>query len=603
MLKLCAKPDCKTPALLLLLFYGLCCASGEQLDKSRYISIDEIQPGMDAYCLTVYEGTKVEKFDIEVIDVMRDFMPGRDLILVKGIDERLIYTGPVAGCSGSPVYVEGRLAGALALAIGWPFSKDALYGVTPIEEMLTVNDYSGDGDKKAHPAIAIDFSKPLDLVEIDKLLRAGYSESSNEPAGFVRLPVPLITSLPGEVTEQLNAFVEPFGFMTVSGLSGGGAAESIEKVKLTPGASLAIPLCTGDIKITALGTVTDVIDEKLYGLGHGLLSYGAIDLPLATGYVNTVVASNYRSFKLGDALQIVGSIKADEATGVYGEIGTKAQLIPVKLGIERYNDRRRILNCQLANNIELTPLLVRLILRGAALMKGSLPPDHLMEYKIAIEIEGHEAITFENISTAKGLNELLAECIVPVGILLNNPFEKVRIEDIDVDVHIAEKNVLSHIWSVELSDSHVKAGESVEVSVVIESYLAQKKRYTFELEIPERLEPGQYDLIIGGPSAYEIFLRRTAPYKFMAQNLPGIIEALNDILNVRRDKLYSVLALPAAGVVIEEAILPDLPASRALVLQDAKRTLRLAPYTPWIEKQLDVDSVIIDKEVVGITVE
>jgi len=593
-------PDCKTSALLSLLFFGFCYASEKQLDKNKYIGINEIRPGMDAHCLTVYEGTKVERFDMEVIDVVRDFMPGRDLILIKGTDERFIYTGPVSGCSGSPVYIEGRLAGALAIAVGWPFSKDALYGATPIKEMLAVTDYNGGRDKGARPVFALDFSKPLELAEIDKLLRAGYGDSTDEPSGFTRLPVPLITSLP---VEAITDFVKPFGFMAVAGVSGGGAAESTEEVKLTPGAALAIPLSTGDIKLTALGTVTEVIGEKIYGLGHGFLSYGAIDLPLATGYVNTVVASNYRSFKLGDALKTVGAIKVDEATGVYGEIGAKAEMIPLELNIERYNDRRRILNCQLANNIVLTPLLVHIVLKGAAIMKGSLPPEHLMEYKVAIKIEGYEDITFENLSTATGLNELLTECVVPVGLLLKNPYKRARIQGIDINIRITEKNILSNIWSVDLSDTHVKAGESVEISVVIESFLARKKKYTFDFKIPEKLEPGKYNLIIGGPSTYESFVKSTAPYRFRAQNLPGIIKALNDILNIRRDKLYSVLTLPASGVVIEEAILPDLPASRSLVLQDAKRTLRLTPYTPWIEKQLDIDSVIIDKEVLRITVE
>ena len=105
-------------------------------DPARYISVDEIKPGMEAYCLTVYKGTTVEKFGVEVLSVVHDFMPGRDAILVRGTDERFIHTGPVAGCSGSPVYIDGRLAGALAT--GWQFSKDPLYGVTPIADMLRV---------------------------------------------------------------------------------------------------------------------------------------------------------------------------------------------------------------------------------------------------------------------------------------------------------------------------------------------------------------------------------------------------------------------------------------------------------------------------------
>ena len=140
----------------------------ELLDTSKYITIDEIKPGMKAHCLTVFEGTKIEKFPLEVLSVMRNFQPGRDAILVQGTDDRFIHTGPVAGCSGTPVYIDGRLAGALAF--GWTFSKDPLYGVTPIEEMLRVGQPSQEKQnlKRAipEPGYAFYYSKPIDFDEV-----------------------------------------------------------------------------------------------------------------------------------------------------------------------------------------------------------------------------------------------------------------------------------------------------------------------------------------------------------------------------------------------------------------------------------------------------
>ena len=128
------------PVKLFVFFciFTLCgtCIASDGLDKTKYITVDEISPGMKAYCKTVYKGVEIEEFALEVVDVIRDMQPGKDAILVIGTDERFIHTGPVSGCSGSPVYIDDRLAGALAF--GWSFSKDALYGVTPIEEMLRV---------------------------------------------------------------------------------------------------------------------------------------------------------------------------------------------------------------------------------------------------------------------------------------------------------------------------------------------------------------------------------------------------------------------------------------------------------------------------------
>ena len=156
---------------------------------------------------------------------------------------------------------------------------------------------------------------------------------------------------------------------------------------------------------------------------------------------------------------------------------------------------------------------------------------------------------------------------------------------------------------MDLSDSRVKAGESIEVGVVVESVLAGKKKYQCSLEIPQDLAPGKYELTVCGARDYEQFLAKAVPYRFIAQSLPDLIDALNESLQVGRDKLYCLLVLPPGGVTVEQAELPDLPATKALVLQDAIRALRIQPYQHWIEKNLRTDTVVIDKKVMRITVE
>jgi len=610
----------KTRFLFCLLVFAcsFCCA-GEKMGKSaglaeggwdpaKYISIDEVQPGMEAYCLTAYKSTEVEKFGLEVLDVVRNVRPGRDAILVQGTDERFIRTGPVWGCSGSPVYINGRLAGALAFA--WTFSKDPLYGVTPIEEMLRVDDshlHRNDNiiSEQAGMGFVFDFSRPIDFAEIDKQITARRASRENVQGGMTFLPCPLITSgLPAEVCEQLGALVEPFGLMVVAGIGGGVDSSGAEDVQLAPGACLVVPLVTGDITAEAIGTVTEVQGDKVYGFGHSFLGYGPIDLPMATGKVHTVVSNVYRSFKLASALEIVGALTTDESTAVFGRIGAKAKMIPLTITVDRYNDpEKRVYNCQVANNRLLTPLVLRYAVAGAVLMLGNLPPEHMIKYKVAIGIEGADAITFENVSTSLGLAEVIMEGTAPVAILLNNPYEKVDIKSVDCDIRIMAKNITSRIWSVDLSDSKVKAGEHIEIEVIVQSFLAEKKKYRYSLKIPEKTAPGKYDLILCGGYGYQEFLRRAAPYKFIPQNLVSLIEAMNNLLAIKRDKLYFLLVLPAGGVAVEAAELPDLPATKALVLGDAKRTLRTQPYPHWVENSLETGTVIIDKKVMRITVE
>jgi hypothetical protein len=575
-------------------------------DFARYISLDEIVPGMEAYCLTEYGVAGIEKFSLEVVDVVRNIDPGRDAILVRGTDERFEKTGPVAGCSGSPVYIDGRLAGALAFT--WPYAKEPLYGATPIAEMLVVGrggQSEISGKRGGSAALALDFTAPIDLIEVDRQLRESLVGASRGRRAAGYLPCPLATSgLPANVREQLSAVAEPFGFIVVAGGGMGSNSVGAEKVQLVPGASLAVPMVSGDISMSTYGTVTEVMGNKVYGFGHSLMGYGPINMPMATAKVHTVVSNVASSFKLASVLETVGALTTDEASGIIGQIGAEAKTIPLTIRIERYNDASgRLYNCRLVNNRLLSPFYFRMAVAGAALQLGDLPPDHSIKYEVAIGIRDAEPVTFENVSSGVGLNELIVESYSAVGLLMNNPYQNVDIESITFDLHINPKSIISHIWSVDLSDSQVKAGETVEVGVVVESVLAGKKKYQCRIEIPEELTPGRYELTVCGQRDYEQFLVKSVPHRFIAQNLPGLIDALNNSLRIDRGKLYFLLALPPGGVIVGSAELPDLPATKTLVLQDAKRVLRILPHSHWIERSMDIGRIVIDKSVLRITVE
>jgi hypothetical protein len=297
-------------------------------------------------------------------------------------------------------------------------------------------------------------------------------------------------------------------------------------------------MVSGDITLCTYGTVTDVVGDKVYGFGHSLLGYGQVDLPMATAKVHTVVSTIASSFKLASLAETVGALAIDESAGVIGRIGKEARTIPLTIRVDRFNDtRQRVYNCRLAYNRLLTPLYLRATVVGAALQLGDFPPDHTLEYKIAIGLEGGRSITSENVSTGLGLNEIIIESISSVGLLMNNPYERVGIESLDYEIRILPKNIVSHIWSAELSDAKVKAGRSVEIGVVLESVLAGKKKYRHSLEIPEDLAPGTYELTVCGSRDYERFLVKAAPYRFIAQSLPELITALNESLKVDRDRL------------------------------------------------------------------
>jgi hypothetical protein len=579
-------------------------------DPARYIGLDEIKPGMEAYCLTEYGIEGIEKFSMKVVDVVRNINPStgpgsKDAILVKGTDERFIHTGPVAGCSGSPVYIDGRLAGALAFT--WTYTTEPLYGATPIAEMLAVGRAGVSEKSSMQPGLVFDYTVPINFTEIERQSSTSVFKIENRKSQIANhLPCPLITSgLPAEVCEQLSDAVEPFGFMVVAGPSSiGTVVEKGESAGLVPGAYIAVPFVSGDITMSTYGTVTDVVGDKVYAFGHFLLGYGQIELPLARAKVHTVVSSIASSFKLGSVAETIGALTTDEAAGVIGQLGLDAKTIPLTIRVDRYNDtEKRLYNCRLVNNRVLSPFYLRMAVAGAALQLGDLPPEHMIEYNVEIGLKDADSITFENVSSGLGLNEMAAECYSAVGLLMNNPYGRVDIESIDCEIRMAPKSIISHIWSAELSDSQVKAGQSIEITAVLESVLAGKKQYQWSMEIPETLAPGKYELTICGYRDYEQFLVKSVPHKFVAQSLPGLIEALNNSLQIDRDKLYCLLTLPPGGVIIETAELPDLPATKALLMQDTKRALRVRPYSHWLEKNLKTGSIVTDKKILQITVE
>jgi hypothetical protein len=595
---------CKISCFTSVLVLWLCGVGISQtLDKTRYIGIDEIKPGMKAYCLTIYEGTKIEKFPLEVIDIARNIEPGRNAILVQGTDPRFEHTGPVAGCSGSPVYIEGRLAGALAF--GWPFSKDALYGVTPIEEMHRAGEVEPLPQCSSNFA-GLDFTKPIDLGEAADAIGNPKKMSTALPTGAGMLETVVATStLPSETAAQLEKMGSAMGFVPVSGLGQGDPDPNLVKnTKFEPGSAIVVPMVDGDIKMAALGTVTDVDGDKIYAFGHSFLGQGSIELPIATGQVSTVVASLMRSFKFGSALEVKGALIADEATAIVGTTKKQARTIPLSIKIDRFNDSQvRTYKCRLASHEMISPTTLMTTLSAAATMRGPLPPEHSIYYKAKIGIDGLAPIEFENNSTGDEAAGMIKDGVGAIALLMNNPFKRVCISSLDFEAKILPKSILSHIWSVTVSDTTVKAGGTVDITTVVEPYLAAKQTYRQSIKIPENTKPGDYELLVTGADGYGSFLRKAAPERFVAEDLDTLVSAIRSIAEIRRDRLYYVLQMPAGGVTIESEQLRDLPASKAMMLRDDKRTITMQPAMNWIQKDVATDSIVSDAKTVKITVE
>lgn len=569
----------------------------EKLDPAKCIDIDEVRTDMDAYCLTVFSGSKVEKFGLKVLSVVRNQRPGQDMILVLGTDDRFKQAGAVHGCSGSPVYIDGRLAGALAA--GWDGSLDSLYLVRPIKDMLEV------GTAQAIPVSAsrtsaFDFSQPLDL---DVYYRK-YMERLQERRDSSDLLLPLATSLPAEVCRQYSSMLRHIGLMPAAAGPAVVTASAQEAGAFEPGSVLAVVLCGGDISLSGIGTATAIIGDQIYGFGHSLNGLGPVNLPIAAGVVHTVVASRSYSFKLSSPGPILGTLEFDQNSAVRGTIGKTPRTIPLRIEVSRFNDpQQRVYNCFLADDRDLTPSILQVVLSGAAQMQGPLPSEHTVRYAGQIVLEDGQTLQIDNISSGRQLSDVVSDASSTVDLLMNNPFGPVPIRSMNARIEIDPVSIAASIWKVDVSNTRVRAGQTITAQVVLRSFRAPEKTAAIALKVPETLDAGKYKIQIFGAAGYQAFVAKAAPYKFRAYDLPSLKIGLEDLFKYRRDRLYAVMPIPSTGLVIRQHELGQLPPTKMLLMQDAKRLQPLEPYNAWIEGSTSLDAVIDGTAEVEIIVE
>ncbi|MBN1817327.1 MAG: hypothetical protein JW828_08190 [Sedimentisphaerales bacterium] len=579
---------------------GLMAASS--IDTTKYITVDEVQPETEGYCLTVYQGTKVEKFPLKVLSVVRNWQPGRDAILVVGTDDRFIHTGTVAGCSGSPVYLDGRMAGALAA--GWFGSKDPLYIVTPIEYMLNIGTGSN-SDKGQSVSFSIDSNGPIDLAATHRqyIEHLAHRAGLQNPGSNAQSLIPLVTSLSGRTCEILSDHFAAMGFTPIAAghsLSGEAAPSTFE-----PGGVLVVPLMSGDISMAATGTVTEVVGNKVYGFGHAMDGMGSVNLPLSAGTVHTVVPGLLRAFKFSSPGPIIGALRYDEACGIVGFLGETAPLIPVNILVKRYNDpQTRTYRCQMANDRLRGPALLQSAIVGAIEMYGDIPTEHMIRYTASVDVQGFETIRIDNISSGAGYQDIVSDVAGAAEQALLNPFARPQLQSVSVEIDIRNKNIRAGIKQVALSDLAVKPGRQVQADIVLQSYLSEKTYARVHVGIPEDMAPGTYDLFLLSADEYTKFISRTAPHKLTGYDMPTLIKALRTLLEIRRDSLYVVLSLPDGGLAIQQDELPHLPGTKILLLQDDKRlTTSTRPMKHWVIQSHNVGKVVSGSQTVKVTVE
>jgi len=544
-------------------------------------NVDDVQPGMKGVGYTVMKGTKLEEFQVEILGTLKNTSPGRDLILARFAGLGLERTGVIAGMSGSPVYIDGKLVGAVAYA--WAYGKDPIGGITPFRQMHSF--------VEAYEKRDLAENKGPRRLSLKQPLRVGDStyqsinvsdriEASANPgeAWMVPLQTPIATS--GFTSRSLKLFgdqVPDSGIMPVQNGAAGPMAEA-QDAPLLPGSPLSIAMVTGDFDMSGIGTVTHIEGDRVYGWGHPFMSLGRCDLPMMTGYIHTVYPRQTVSFKMGSPLKQVGVINADVSTCIAGWLGREPDMLPVKTTVQLGSGATQTFNVKVIRHRTLMAPLVFTVLTNAVDMEGELPEELTAEMKVRVEIDGREPIIIQDTYSGSAYSGARAPAMLytHVGNLINslayNGFEPVRITKIECNTIIQPGRTSAEIESVELERDVLAPGETLRANVFVRPHLGDPQAIKAELKLPKDLPEGTYTVSIVDDLTRARSDVRDQPTLYTPRSVDQQIQAFCMIAGGKRTVLALRVSLKASGVAIEGERLPKLPGSVVQMFSQSRRT-------------------------------
>lgn len=430
------------------------------------ISSDQIRPGMRGYGLSVFQGTKPERFDVEVVDVLRNAFPKMDLILIRCAGQGLEKTKVIAGMSGSPIYLEGKLAGALSY--GWTFSNEPIAGVTPIGNMLAELERPSEFKGAALPAAP------------------GFGEMRP-----VSVPIS-VSGCPPSVLPRLRERFARFGWEPVQG--GGNGASILRggpEPTLEPGAALGVQLVRGDWDWTAIGTVTWTDGKRLVAFGHPFLQGGEIRAPMTTAYIHGVFSGLGRSFKFGSAVREAGTLVQDRLPCVVGDTTPSHRMLPLRMAItNRRTGARHEYKIEMVRNELILPLLLEeALFTGISTAETfTEEADVTADFVLRIGLAGKDGKPGEPIERR---DRFLASALPytwdltdPFYVLLFNSLGKVPVESMEVEIAAEAGNRTARIERARFLRRRAAAGERVPLEVVFRPFREREVSRVYEVEVP-----------------------------------------------------------------------------------------------------------------------
>ncbi|MEZ4443670.1 MAG: SpoIVB peptidase S55 domain-containing protein [Polyangiaceae bacterium] len=495
------------------------------------MKVEDVKPGMKGYGLTVMSGTKPERFDVEVVSTLHNFRPGQDLFLVKTHHPRLEVARTVAGMSGSPIFIDGKMIGAYAY--GWMFGVEPIAGVTPIHSMLddlkrpvpkvlipglaTGTPLPRGGDKHgAREAVnehRFASRQPLDydLKSHAAQIAAHVGPKLSAPAGASLRPAStdvMVGGLGPKAVSLARELLEPLGLVPLQTGGGGGAKLPGEvPTGFEDGGVINVELVRGDISMAGLGTVTHVVGDKLVAFGHPMIGGGIEALPTALGYVHWILATENRSFKIGEPIKPLGTLINDRQASIVVDTTMQAPVFPVSIDIRGglvSPDTKTRWNMEVSHDPFFAPSFVTIALGSALETTTAERNDLTWRAKSKVVVKGHGTLEFEDFGAGNGSpmgpgDVARTKMIRAVGALVNNPWKVAQFERIDMTVDVVHERDVLFVRGATVVEPEIDAGQPARVRLTLLPYQGQMVEREIEIPIPAslagkdvriKLEPG-----------------------------------------------------------------------------------------------------------------
>lgn len=579
-------------ALLLITSAATGQQSPPQAGKPQILPVSEVKPGMQATAWTVFEGSTPEAVPVEIIGLWRNaWGPKQDIILGK-MGGRAARTNVAGGMSGSPVYVDGKLIGAVALRLS-VFSPDAICGITPIELMLEINDF----DQSKPPARNVALTLPEEW------------RPRNVSATPLMTPIETPLTLSGFTPATLEHFGPLFEQMGVKAVLGGGGGAAYDpkpapgwQSALKPGEAVAGVLVSGDMSVTGLGTVTYNDGKRILAFGHPFFNLGPVEMPMSRGEILMVLSSQFQPNKFGNATEIVGALKQDRHSGILGVLGEQAPTIPVSVRVRSFSDEKTVfkqkdLRFHIFVQQRWTPFLMMLTAFNSIQGLNDFAEESTYRLSGSIEVDGKRTV---NLATMQAPTDLPVPAPMMLAGWWGEKFNRLfansvslpRLSKVDLQIDLLPERRIAAVDSVWTSRAEAAPGENVTVKAFLRPYRGERIERSVTLQIPRGLASGEHRILVSDAET----LNRMQSAAGQLNRFLDLPQTLSLIEQERsNNKLYISILEPSPTVYYEDKALTNLPGSVMNVFQASRnlsRPLLSAGETATERIALEFDHVI-----------